>query len=203
MGKVLPDVELKIGPNNEIMGRGNNIMKGYHNNQGATDEVLDSEGWLHTGDQGEIDSDGFLTITGRIKEMYKSSTGKYVCPVPIENTLCASSDLVDQALVIADGKKFTSVILWPDWENLEVIKQKRNKASMSDVDFLKEPSVLKEVEALIKRINNNLNHWEQLQKFVLMTDKLSIQNGDMTPKMNLRRTHLTHKYEEQINEMYG
>lgn len=201
VGKVFPGVELKLSDEGELLARGDNIMRGYHNNPEATRDVIDEGGWLHTGDKASIDNEGYVSITGRIKELFKTSGGKYVSPVPIEQGL-AQHRLVDQALVIAEGRKFVSAILFPDYENAEALKQYYDQVGMPDDEFFAQELFQEKLNSWLTKVNQSLSHWEHVQKCYFAPYRLSIQAGDMTPKMNLRRNALYKKYEDEIDQFY-
>jgi long-chain acyl-CoA synthetase len=203
VGKPFPGVEVRLGEQNkEILARGPNIMQGYYRNQQATDETIDKEGWLHTGDQGEFDADGFLRITGRIKELLKTSNGKYVSPVPIELAL-AKSPLIDQAMVIAEGRQFVSCLLFPDHDYLHRRKGNDGKAGLTDDAFLQTPEIRAEVEALLGEVNASRDHHEKVCKYRFVLTPPSVERDDLTPTMKIRRHIVCEKYRELIDEMYS
>lgn len=201
IGPPLPSVEVKISPEGEICMRGPQVMKGYYKNPEATAKVLDKENWLHTGDKGIIDSEGYVKLIGRLKEMFKTSTGEYVVPVPIEQEL-AQAPLIDWAMVIADKRKYASVLLFPNFELLETLKKQQNLSSMTDETFLNSPVVRKQMQELLEKVNVNLNHWEQIRAYKFVPYTLSIEKGELTPSMKLRREIIEGKFSEQIQTMY-
>lgn len=201
VGKPLPEVEVKISEEGEILAKGDSVMLGYHNMPEETAKTIDKEGFLHTGDRGSIDEDGFLKITGRIKEMFKSSTGEYISPVPIEDRL-TKLELYDLAMVIAEGRKYTTCLLFPDFENLNYLKKKRRLSKLSVEEFYKHPKVIKETKSYIEKINKNVNNWEKIQKFKVITKQLTIENNELTPKLNIRRGAVYKNYETEIESMY-
>ncbi len=182
VGPALPDVKIKINADGEICARGDNIMKGYHNLPEETKRAIDPDGWLHTGDRGVIDNEGYLTITGRIKELCKTSGGKYVSPVPIEDKL-KKNTLIDMATIIADGKHFVSALLFID-------PQKNNSLLKNNLNHF------------IKNVNVTLNEWEQIREFRIIFDIPTVENGELTPTLKLRRKVIEEKYRDLINEMY-
>lgn len=201
IGPPLPGVEMKITPEGEICMRGPQLMKGYYKNPEASAQVLDKEGWLHTGDKGTIDSEGFVKLIGRLKEMFKTSTGEYVVPVPIEQEL-SQAPLIDWAMVIADKRKYASVLLFPNFELLETLKKQQNLSSMSDETFLNSQIVRTQMQELLEKVNANLNHWEQIRAYRFIPYTLSIEKGELTPSMKLRREIIEGKFTEQIQNMY-
>ena len=202
VGPPFPEVEVKVTSDGEILARGTNIMHAYHHNPEETRITVDKEGWLHTGDLGKIDEQGFLRIVGRKKEMFKTSNGKYVCPIPIEQEL-VQLDLIDMALVVAEGRKFVSCLLFPDFANLAKLKSDYGLDSFDDRTFLSHEKVQTEVQEHIHSLNRRLNHWEQIRKFQFVDRPATIEDGDLTPKMNLRRHTVEEKYVGLINSFYG
>lgn len=202
VGLPLPDQRVKIGENGEILVKGPLVMYGYYRNLDETGKLIDADGWLHTGDRGIIDEEGYLTILGRIKELYKTSTGEYVAPIPIEQALCRHP-LIDMAMVIADERKFASCLLFPNHEVLQRMKSQHNGTDLSDEAFLQSPFIQRDINRLIERINLHLNHWEQLHAYRFITDPLTIQGGELTPSMKMRREIIANKYQMIIDNMYN
>lgn len=200
VGKAFPSVELKIAQDGELLARGPNVMRGYHKQPQKTAEVI-IDGWFKTGDKAEIDAEGFVKIIGRKKELFKNANGKYVSPVPIEHRIVQDLGFLAGAVVIAEGKKFTSSLLFPDFETLKKIKGKLG-FSGSDEEFLKSEILQKFVQEKIDSVNKNLNHWEQVQKFYIAKESISIESGDITPSMKLKRNVLEEKYKKVIDEFY-
>jgi long-chain acyl-CoA synthetase len=201
IGQAFPEVELKVNSDCELLVRGKNIMKGYHNNPEKTAEVM-LDGWFRTGDLAAIDNDGFVKIIGRKKELFKTANGKYVAPVPIEQKLVQELGFLAGAIVIAEGRKFTSAVLFPDFEILANFKKRMNAGNMSDEEFLKSEVLNKFVSEKISTINKNLDHWQQIQKFHIATKSISIESGEITPSMKLKRNVLEEKYHEFIEGFY-
>ncbi len=178
VGKAIPGVELKIAPDGEILARGPNIMKGYYNKPQETAEVI-KDGWFATGDIGELDPEGYLKITDRKKDLLKTSGGKYVAPQPIENALKLSPFVVN-AIVIGDRQKFPAALIVPA------------------------PGATREqIEQALEHVNQSLAHHEQLKKFVLVEKDFTVESGELTPTMKVRRRVVEKKYEAQIAAMYG
>ncbi len=200
VGKAFPEIELKIAEDGELLARGPNVMRGYHNQPQKTAEVI-RNGWLATGDRAVIDEEGFLKIVGRKKEIFKNANGKYVSPVPIEQKLVQELGFLLGAIVVAEARKFTSVLLFPEFENL-----KKYKAQFSflrgDEEFLRSEILQKFVAEKISYINSKLDHWEQIQKFHIATESISIESGEVTPSMKLKRNLLEEKYKREIEEFY-
>ena len=200
VGPAFPGVEVKLTDDGEVICKGPNVMLGYHNSPEATAKVL-KDGWLYTGDRGKIDEDGFLTITGRIKEFLKTSNGKYISPIPIEQALCKSL-LVEMAMVVAEGKKYPSCLLFLSQDELKKRKEKLKSRFKSMDDFLSSESIKNEIEELINKVNRKLNRWEQIQKFELVPHPISVETGELTPTMKIKRFAVSDKYQELIDSMY-
>lgn len=202
VGIPLEGMEVKIDPKtNEIIIRGPLVMRGYYRNPEMTAAVLDKEGWLHTGDKGTIDKDGFVAIIGRIKDIFKTSTGEYVVPGPIEQSL-GKYPLIDMAMVIGEGKKFASCLLFPNMEILHSLKIAHQQTQQTDEEFLNGDIVKGQVNKLLEEINLHLNHWEQLHGYRFVPHPLTVESGELTPSMKIRRDIVSKKYQNYINEIY-
>ena len=200
IGKPLPHLEVRIGKCSEIQVRGESVFKGYHNRPDLNANIFTEDGFYHSGDQGYFDEDGFLYFTGRIKELLKTSTGKYVSPNPIELEIIRHP-LVEQALVIANDRKFVSAIIWLN----PVGARRMLKPQNEDYDVenaLKSPLVRDAINRHIEHVNEKLNHWEQIRKWTLVGDELTIESGLLTPTLKIRRTVAEKRYAEQIEKMY-
>ncbi|MCE3254547.1 MAG: AMP-dependent synthetase and ligase [Rickettsiaceae bacterium] len=203
VGKAFPGAEVKVEKDGELLARGENIMRGYHNAPEKTKEAIDENGWLKTGDMAEIDEEGFIKIIGRKKEMFKTVGGKYVSPVPIEQKLMAGWQVLSAACVIAEGRKFVSCLLFADFDILAKYKKKTGFENMSDKEFLASDFVQKRLHKLIADINKTLNHWEQIQKYHLCDEPISIKTGELTPSMKLRRSFVEEKFKDIIDGFYS
>ena len=202
IGPAFPGIVIKIAQDGELLAKGPNIMKGYHKDEVKTKEVFDSDGWFKTGDLAAIDDEGFIKIIGRKKELFKTSGGKYVSPVPIEQKLVSLCEFLLGACVIAEGRKFTSCILLPDFDVLEKYKKKVGMANISDDNFLKSDFINKKIQSALFQINSHLNHWEQIQKYYLAKDQSSVETGELTPSMKLKRNIIEKKYQKEIEDLY-
>lgn len=201
VGIVLDRLEVKTSETGELLVRGENVMRGYFKNPEATARVFDAEGWLHTGDKGVIDEEGFVTIIGRIEEIYKTSSGKKVAPVPIEQELC-KAPLIDMVLVIAEGRNFTTALLFADPNVLKALKEAQGQAEIADQEFLDGPFVTEMMQKLLDEINLHLDHWEQVRKYRFIAQPLSIESGELTPTMKIRREVVHKKFHDLIEAMY-
>lgn len=200
VGKTFPQVEIKISADGELLVRGPNVMRGYFNDAAKTAESLEN-GWFKTGDIAEIDAEGFLKITGRKKEIFKNANGKFVSPILIEQKLVQEIGFLIGAIAIAEGRKFTSALLFPDFEILKKTKKKFN-FSGSDEEFFASEFLQNHVAQKIQKINQKLDHWEQVQKFKVITKPISIESGDITPSMKLKRKTLEEKFKNEIENFY-
>jgi long-chain acyl-CoA synthetase len=200
VGLAFPGVEVKIGDDGEILTRGPHVMKGYHNKPVETAEVIDKLGWLHTGDLGHLDPENFIKITGRKKELFKTANGKYVAPVPIEQAI-AGNKLVDMVMVVAEGKPFTTALIFPDFENLKAVKAELGSEAGNDA-FLDSAEAKAYVQKTLDEVNAKLNHWEQVQKFVVIKTPITVDSGQLTPTMKIRRHIVMEKYRAEIDSMY-
>lgn len=200
VGKPFPGVEIRIASDGEILARGPNIMQGYYKNRKETDEVL-RDGWLHTGDIGVFDADGFLMITDRKKHLFKTSTGKYIAPTPIEN-LFLSSKYIDQFVLIGDRRMFLSALIVPDFE---AIKEYADSHKIK-YDNVEELMSMKEIYDLfdkdMSQFQKKLANFERIRKFKLLTRPFSIETGEITPSMKIKRKFVEDQYAQLIEEMY-
>lgn len=194
VGKPISGVELRIDEDGEILARGPNVMAGYHNLPDATREVFTEDGWLRTGDIGEFDKDGFLFITDRKKALLKLSTGKYVAPQPIEVRLTGGA-FIEQAVVVGNGYKFCAALLVPNWEAL---RNRLGEENLSPGD--------EKVRALIQhdvdRANEGLPPWEQVKRFRLLDAPLTVEAGELTPTLKVKRRVIYTRYAAEIASLY-
>jgi len=200
IGLAFPHVELALAKDGELIARGPNIMRGYHNQPQKTAESIDN-GWLKTGDLAQIDTQGFVKIIGRKKELFKTANGKYVCPTPIEQKLIQELGFLVGAIIIAEGRKFVSALLFPDFELLQKFKIKL-KFSGSDLEFLQSDILYKVAQQAVTNINGTLDHAEQIQKFAIIKQAISIESGEITPSMKLKRNVLETEFAEIIADFY-
>lgn len=173
-------------------------MRGYHKNVASTNEVIDSDGWLHTGDLANIDDEGYISITGRKRELFKTSTGEYVSSVYIEQEL-VSNGWFEYALIVGDGKPFVVALLFVEHEFLGRLATEMKSTPIKALESQKFHEMS---EKFIKKLNLKLNHWEKIRKFRLIGDTLSIENGELTPSMKLAKKQLFERYSNEIEEMY-
>ncbi|MCO6480847.1 MAG: long-chain fatty acid--CoA ligase [Phaeodactylibacter sp.] len=201
VGKIIDGVEVKIAEDGEILCRGPNVMKGYFEKPEKTEEALEEDGWLHTGDIGELDEEGFLSITDRKKSMFKTSGGKYVAPQRVENTFTESS-FIENILTVGDGRKMVTAIIQPNFERLKKWCEKEGLNCGSKEEIIKNESVRTRFEKITEERNEELSHTEQVKKFRLTADEWGVESGELTPTMKIKRGPLQEKYAGLIEEMY-
>jgi long-chain acyl-CoA synthetase len=200
IGKPIAHLDVRIGENSEIQVRGESVFKGYHNRPDLNAQIFTEDGFYHSGDQGYFDDDGYLYFTGRIKELLKTSTGKYVSPNPIELEIIRHP-LIEQALVIANDHKFVSAIIWLNPVGARRMLKPQNE-NYSIANALESPIIRASIQRHIEHINKKLNHWEQIRKWTLVGDELTTESGLLTPTLKIRRTAAEKRYAEEIEKMY-
>jgi long-chain acyl-CoA synthetase len=200
VGPLIKDVQVKIADDGEILCKGPNIMAGYYKNPELTAEVL-VDGWFHTGDIGLMD-DGFLKITDRKKEIFKTSGGKYVAPMPIENRM-KESPFIEQMMVIGAGMKFTAALIVPSFVNLKVWCNGHNVVFSSNQQLMKEEKVIALFQSIVDGYNPEFNHVEQVKKFVLLPAEWSIEKGELTPTSKMKRKVIAENYKNEIESIYA
>ena len=201
VGKPFADVEVRIGPNEEILVRGPNVMKGYLNKPRETAEVIDAEGWFHSGDQGKFDEEGNLIITGRIKELIINSYGKNIPPAPIELAVC-NSKYVEQVLVHGDRRPFLCALVVPSQLALEAFARERGIAFERHTDVLDHPEVIKLYDGEIKKALAGFAQYEQVHRFKFIPDPFTVENGLLTPSLKTKRPQVIARYSNEFEKMY-
>ena len=202
VGKSLNNVKIKIAKDGEILAKGPNIMLGYYQNDSATNEVIDADGWFHTGDIGEIDEDGFLKITDRKKSLIVTSAGKNIAPAPLENTLLTSK-YIDQVIVIGDKRNFISALIVPSYDLINANRIDLNKDSLSNEAIIDHPDVIALIEEEIQTKMEKYSKFETIKKFKLLSRPFAIERGEMTPKMSIVRKKVESNYSEIIDNIYN
>ncbi len=201
VGRVIDGVEVRIAADGEILCKGPNVMLGYYKDPEKTAEVL-KDGYFHTGDIGEIDAEGFLRITDRKKEMFKTSGGKYVAPQLLENRL-KHSRFIEQVMVVGEGEKMPAAIIQPNFEYLFEWAQQNRITVSENTDIIENPAVLAKYQEEVDRANEHFARWEQVKQFRLTPDIWNVQDGHLTPKLSLRRKIIKEKYIRLYNDIYG
>lgn len=201
VGKIIDNVEVKIAEDGEILVKGPNIMLGYYNEPEQTKSVMSGD-YFHTGDIGEIDEDGFLKITDRKKEMFKTSGGKYVAPALLENEL-KQSRFIEQIMIIGEGEKMPAAVIQPNFEFIkEWIKHKDKNVPLDNKSIIKSEVVLARIQKEIDNANEHFGKWEQIKKFELTPDIWSIEGGQLTPTMKMKRKVIKEMYKDLIEKIY-
>ncbi|WP_288956521.1 long-chain fatty acid--CoA ligase [uncultured Polaribacter sp.] len=201
VGKIIDGVEVKIAENGEILVKGPNVMQGYYKDEERTNNVI-KNGYFHTGDKGKIDEDGFLKITGRTKEMFKTSGGKYVVPPLLEGEL-KQSLFIEQVMVIGEGEKMPAAIIQPNFEFLrDWIKHKELQIGDSNEEIIASDRIIKRIQKEVDKCNKNFGKWEQIKRFELTPDVWSIDEGHLTPTMKMKRAVIKKIYQNLYDKIY-
>lgn len=201
VGTILDCVEVKIAEDGEICCKGDSVMQGYYNNPEATAEAIDADGWFHTGDIGEIVEGKYLKITDRKKEIFKTSGGKYVAPQLVENKLKESA-FIEQCMVVGEGQKFPSALVIPEFAALQYWAKQENIAFEGNEDLIKNKRVIEKMEEEVKETMKSVAQYEQVKRFVLLPQLFTIQDGELTPTLKLKRKVIYQKYESLILPLY-
>ncbi len=201
VGKLIRNVEVKIAEDGEILVKGANVMQGYYNKPDATRDAFTPDGFFKTGDIGEFDSDGFLKITDRKKELFKTSGGKYIAPAPIEQMIKASR-FVNQVVLIGNGRKFPAALIVPDFEQLKNYAQIKNLDLKTPAEFCQHPKIIDLLERQIDSLTQNLSQFEKVKRIALLENELTIESGELTPTLKVKRRIVDEKYREIIEKIY-
>ena len=201
VGKILPNLEVRIAEDGEILVRGASVFQGYWNRPEETKAAL-SEGWFKTGDIGNIDADGYLSVTDRKKDLIKTSGGKFIAPQPIENSL-KLNNLVGVPAILGDKRKFACVIISPNFPALESWAKANDVAFSSRQDLVTNAQVQSLYEGIVEGVNRNMARFEKLKRVMLVADEFSVDNGALTPTLKLRRSVIEDRYRKQIDELYA
>ncbi|MFX4285142.1 AMP-dependent synthetase/ligase [Janibacter sp. G349] len=194
--------EMKVAEDGEILVRGEHVMQGYHDNPDATAEVLTDDGWFHTGDIGEIDADGFVKITDRKKDLFKTSNGKYVAPSLIESTFKGLCPYVGQFLVHGENRQFVSALVTLDEEAIQPWAQANGLEGASYTEIVSSMQARDMVQSYVDELNAGLNRHEQIKKFHILGRDLTVEDGELTPSLKLRRKVVAEKFKADIEELY-
>ncbi|MCI0920166.1 AMP-dependent synthetase/ligase [Sphingobacterium rhinopitheci] len=202
VGRVLHNLDVKIAADGEVLVKGPSITVGYYKNDNATKECIDKEGYFYTGDIGELTADGFLKITDRKKEIFKTAGGKYIAPQIMENKLMEST-FIAQVMIIGDNQRFPSALIVPAYEVLEKYAQYKDLKYESREDLIKAELVLKKYNQEIEIANSEFGQWEKVKKFVLLEKEWTIENGELTPKLSLKRKIIAQHCDDLIKAIYA
>jgi len=201
-GKTIRNVEVRIAPDGEIETRGPNVMLGYYNKPEATREVFTDDGWFRTGDIGALDADGFLKITDRKKELFKTSGGKYIAPTPIEE-LIKQSRFVNQVVLVGNDRKFPAALVVPDWEMLRSYAQHKGLDVKTPAEFCRHPRILDLIQRQVDAHTADLARYERVKRVALIERELTIEGGELTPTLKVKRRVVDEKYRDVIDRLYA
>jgi len=201
VGPVLPNVEVKIAEDGEILTRGDHVMVGYYNKEAETKEAIDADGWFYTGDIGHIEEDGMLKITDRKKNIIVTSGGKNIAPQPIENSF-VTSPLIDQALMIGDQRKFCTAVIVPSEEGCVRWAEESGLSYSGYKELIKLDKLKESVGQEIERLSTNLARYENIKKFIFANDAFTIESGELTPSLKVKRKEVEKNYKAEIDALY-
>lgn len=201
VGKPISGVEIKIAEDGEILCKGPNIMKGYYNRPDLSAEIIDKDGYLHTGDIGEMVDGKFLRITDRKKEIFKTAGGKYIAPQILENKF-KESPYIEQVIVIGENERFPAALVLPDFSALKGWCERNNITYSTNKEMIRDQRIIDKIQSVIDHFNQNFGHWEQVKKFELLSEEWSIDGGELTPKLSLKRKVILEKYKAQVENIY-
>ncbi|GGK61966.1 AMP-dependent synthetase/ligase [Ornithinimicrobium pekingense] len=202
VGWPLPGTEVRIAEDGEILLRGPGVTSGYHQLEEQTAEALAEDGWFATGDIGEVDEHGFLTITDRKKDLFKTSGGKYVAPSLIESMFKGICPYASQLVIEGDGRRFVSALITLDPESITAWAAKNGMAGDSYRQIVTSQACRDMVQGYVDELNSKLNRWEQIKQFHILDHDLSVEEGDLTPSMKLKRKAVTTKYKDELDKFY-
>ncbi len=200
VGKIMPDVEVKIGENNEILLRGKTITKGYYKKAEATAAVFTEDGWFRTGDAGYM-KDGELYLTERIKDLFKTSNGKYIAPQALETKLVVDR-YIDQVAIVANQRKFVSALIVPVYGHVKEYAKEKGIEYGSMEELLQNPKIIALFKARIDTLQQQFAHYEQVKYFTLLPEPFSMEKGELTNTLKMKRSVIEANYKEVIDKMY-
>ena len=201
VGPVIEGLDVRLAEDGEILVKGPTVMMGYYKRPDLTAETI-VDGWLLTGDIGVWVNKRFLKITDRKKELFKTSGGKYVAPQPIENKM-KESRFIEQILIVGPERKFVGALIVPSFTALKEWMKENEKTFTTNEEVIKDEAVLKMYKEIVEKYNENFNHVEQIKRFELLPREWSIDTGEMTPKMSLKRKVIMEKYKDAIERIYS
>jgi long-chain acyl-CoA synthetase len=202
VGKPIRNVQVRIAPDGEIETRGPNVMRGYYNKPEETRAVFSEDGWFKTGDIGTIDAEGFLRITDRKKELFKTSGGKYIAPQPIEQ-LIKGSPFVNQVVLIGNGRRFPAALIVPNWDRIESYAKLKGIETSAHADLCKHPRIIDLFERQLAGLTSDLAQFEKVKKIGLLENELTIESGELTPTLKVKRRVVDEKYRDLIDSLYA
>lgn len=202
VGTAMPEVEIKIGDKNEILVKGPTVMKGYYHNEKETAAAFDADGWLRTGDAGVVDVSGELTLTERLKDLFKTSNGKYIAPQSLETHL-AQDKYIEQVAIIGDRRKYVTAIIIPAFNALREYARKKKILFITNADLIRNMDIHRLIQEHIDKLQADLASYEQIKRFILLPHEFSVESGELTNTLKLRRPVINRRYARQIEEMYS
>ena len=203
VGWTLPQTDVKIAQDGEILLKGPGIMNGYHDMPEATAETIEPDGWFHTGDIGELDAEGFLRITDRKKDMFKTSQGKYVAPSAISAQFKGICPFASEIIVYGEGKPYCVALVSLDADGLKDWAAANGLGDKSFGEVARDAKTREAVEGYVEELNKHLNRWEQVKRFTIIDRELTVENGDLTPSLKLKRKVVVDSYHDKIDALYG
>jgi long-chain acyl-CoA synthetase len=203
VGKPLPGCEVRIAEDGEVLIKGPGVMQGYHNLPEQTAEALTEDGWLRTGDIGELDADGYLTITDRKKDLFKTSGGKYIAPSAIESQFKAICPYASQFIVHGSERNFCVALITLDPDAIAGWAAENGMGGASYAEIVASQPVQDMVGGYVETLNGRLNRWETIKKWVLLDHDLTVESGEMTPSMKVKRKVVEQNYHDQIAALYA
>ena len=202
VGTVMPRVQIKIGEQNEILVKGPSVMRGYYNKPEATKEAFTADGWFRTGDAGRIDENGALLLTARIKDLFKTSNGKYIAPQALESRL-GEDKYIEQVAVIGDQRKYVTAIIIPAFEALKEYAKKKHIQYRNVEDLVKNSDIRAMIAERIENLQRNFAGFERIKKFTLLPQEFTMEAGELTNTLKIRRPVINNRYAREIEAMYA
>ncbi|MFA6582171.1 MAG: AMP-binding protein, partial [Paludibacter sp.] len=202
VGPPLPGVEVKLGERDEIICRGHNVMLGYYKDPELTAQVIDAEGWLHTGDTGKFTDEGQLIITGRLKSIFKTSFGKYVNPQAVESKF-TESPFIENMIVLGENKKFAAALLSPDFVFLKSWCIKHKLQYSTNAEMIENPLVVKRIQEEVKHYNHFFGDFEQVKRYQLVPEEWTQQIGFLSPTLKIKRNVIEEFYADRIEKLFS
>ncbi len=203
VGWTLPYTDVKIADDGEVLLKGPGVMSGYHDLPEATAEAIDSDGWFHTGDIGELDAEGYLRITDRKKDMFKTSQGKYVAPSAISAAFKGICPFASEIIIYGEGKPYCVALVSLDAESIMEWADRNGLEGKSFEEVARDPKTREMVEGYVETLNKHLNRWEQVKRFAIIDRELTVEAGDLTPSLKLKRKAVVENFHDNIDELYG
>ncbi|MFA7401689.1 MAG: long-chain fatty acid--CoA ligase, partial [Bacteroidales bacterium] len=202
VGKLIDGIEVKLADDGEILTKGVCLMMGYYKDPEYTKQVIDEEGWFHTGDIGEFTKDGFLRITDRKKDIFKLSAGKYIAPQLLENKF-KESPFIENIMIIGENEKFASAIISPNFNYLHFWASKHKIHYKNNIELIENEATIARIKKEVDAVNAKLSPHEQVKRFRIVSEEWTAPTGELSPTLKLKRNVLTKKYENLIKEIFG